>query len=166
MQQQTANFVYRLSFVDQGKQTSVLRFPFTGNKRKFAVCVFCLHKTKRSCRFPLVPFSLCMSKRQHIYLYISISHISRSHISISHTYSYISIYICRCCHFKSKTEPRRFSLIRLLFADRTNRNLSFVRFLQRNKWKLSVCKRTERTKSTERTCPSVTVHMGVRTEKN
>jgi hypothetical protein len=31
-------------------------FPFLANKSKFAVSVSCLQKTKRSCRFPLVPF--------------------------------------------------------------------------------------------------------------
>jgi hypothetical protein len=55
---ETANVICHLSFADQGKQKSVFLFLFTANKRKFAVSVFCLHKTKGSCRFPLVPFSV------------------------------------------------------------------------------------------------------------
>jgi hypothetical protein len=35
--------------------------PFAVNKQKFAVSVFHLHQTIRSCRFPLVLFSVCSS---------------------------------------------------------------------------------------------------------
>jgi hypothetical protein len=37
---ETAIVDYRLSFVNQGKQTSLYPFPFEANKRKFAVSVF------------------------------------------------------------------------------------------------------------------------------
>jgi hypothetical protein len=54
-------------FVDYGtvfrlptKETNVHSpFRFAANKRKFAVSVFRLDKTSGSCRFPLVPFSVC-----------------------------------------------------------------------------------------------------------
>ncbi len=37
-----SNLDYRLLFADQGKQTSVFRFPYAENKWKFAVTVFLL----------------------------------------------------------------------------------------------------------------------------
>ncbi len=40
---------FRLSFL----------FPFAANEQKFAVSIFCLQKRNESCRFPLVPFSVC-----------------------------------------------------------------------------------------------------------
>jgi hypothetical protein len=55
----TANIVLRLSFADQGKQTSIFHFfPFVANKLKFAFFVFHLQQTNGRCRFPLVPFSV------------------------------------------------------------------------------------------------------------
>jgi hypothetical protein len=41
---QTANIDYRLSFANQGKQTSVFCFPFVENKQKFTVSVYRLYK--------------------------------------------------------------------------------------------------------------------------
>jgi hypothetical protein len=55
---ETAIVDYRLSFANQGKQTSVFRFLFVENKRKFAVAVFHLQQTNESCQFPLVQFSV------------------------------------------------------------------------------------------------------------
>jgi hypothetical protein len=53
---ETAIVDYRLSFAGQGKQTSVFRFPQT---EKFAISIFRLQETNRSCRFPPVPLSVC-----------------------------------------------------------------------------------------------------------
>ncbi len=60
---ETAIVDYHLPFDDQGKQTSVFRFPFPfgANKRKFTVSIFHLQQTNGSCRFPLDPFSVCSS---------------------------------------------------------------------------------------------------------
>jgi hypothetical protein len=58
---ETANVDYRFRLRTKENKH---RFPFAGNKRKFAVSVFCLQQTNRSCRFPLVPF--------YIYIYIHI----------------------------------------------------------------------------------------------
>jgi hypothetical protein len=35
---ETAKVNYRLSFADQGKQTSIFRFTFVENKQMFSVC--------------------------------------------------------------------------------------------------------------------------------
>jgi hypothetical protein len=68
---ETAIVDYRLSFADQGKQTSVFRFA-ASNKRKYAVSVFRLQETNGS-----VPFSICL------YLYIRKTEL----------YNYIPIYL-------------------------------------------------------------------------
>jgi hypothetical protein len=48
----TANIVFRLSFADQGKQTSIFRFfRLQQTKRKFAFFVFHLQQTNGRCRF-------------------------------------------------------------------------------------------------------------------
>ncbi len=80
---------YLLSLADQGKRTSVFHFEFAENKWKFAVSVFRLQSTNRSCHFPLVPFSYIsryILKRQQICKYIDIQYIL-------YTYIYVSISI-------------------------------------------------------------------------
>jgi hypothetical protein len=54
---ETAGVDYPLSFADLGKQTSVFPFLFSANKQKFAISVFHLRQTNRSCCFPLIMFS-------------------------------------------------------------------------------------------------------------
>jgi hypothetical protein len=51
---------YRLSFTDQGKQTSVFS---CSKKRKFVIFVFCLQQKNGSFHFLLVPFSVCVCVR-------------------------------------------------------------------------------------------------------
>ncbi len=55
---------------------------------------------------------------------------------------------------KEKLKPRRFSLIRLLFAHHANRSCHLAVCLRRNKQKSSVCKQT---KQTEQTCLSMEI---------
>jgi hypothetical protein len=43
--------------------------PFAVNKQKFAVSVFHLHQTIRSCRFPLDLFSVCRSASTEVDLW-------------------------------------------------------------------------------------------------
>jgi hypothetical protein len=53
--QQWSITVYRLL----AKENKIPFFvSFTTNKSKFAISVFCLQQTYRSCCFPLVPFSV------------------------------------------------------------------------------------------------------------
>jgi hypothetical protein len=132
LKQQSLIIVYRYQL---RKTNFYLPFPFAVNTRKFAVSFFGLQQTNGSCHFLLVPFS--------IYIYI--------HIYI-HTYIYIYIYIYMekgiiclyiCCRFKWKMDAQA-------NVQRANGRLSFVRFLRRNKRKLSVGKLTRRTKRTKR----------------
>jgi hypothetical protein len=54
--------------------------------------------------------------------------------------------------FKRNQKPRRFSLIRLPFARRTNESLSFIRLFTMKQTEVI---RLQRTKRTKRTCPSM-----------
>jgi hypothetical protein len=87
---ETAIVNYRLSFANQGKQTSVFRFLFVENKRKFAVAVLHLQQTNESCHFPLVPFSVCTHGNQYLW---KISRISVFPLKWQHIYIYMSIYM-------------------------------------------------------------------------
>jgi hypothetical protein len=90
---ETANVEYRLSFVDQGKQTFVSRFLFAENG---------------SCHF-VSPYIFIL-KRQHIYsmdidilIYLLFIYI---HIFVSIS---ICIYMYICCRSKQKTEAQAIS---------------------------------------------------------
>jgi hypothetical protein len=51
---ETADFIYYLSFADQGKQSSTVRFQQT--KGSLLLSVFRLQQTNRTCHFLLAPF--------------------------------------------------------------------------------------------------------------
>jgi hypothetical protein len=55
------NSNYRLPLIICRPRKISVRFPFAyvANKQEFAISVFRLQKTNGSCRFPLVPFSIC-----------------------------------------------------------------------------------------------------------
>jgi hypothetical protein len=119
----TANDDYRLSFADQGKQTSPFRFPFAGNTRKFAVSVFCMYE----CMY--VRMYVCMYVYS-IYIYMCIdraAYVLYRHIDIDiyiYLYDYIYIYILiSAAVSRGKWKPRQFDLIRVPFAHRANVNV-------------------------------------------
>ncbi len=62
-----------------------------------------------------------------------------------------TVYIC--CHFKRKTEAQAIFLSLFTVCSSSNGNLFFVCLLQRNKQKLSVCKRING--RNVHTCPSM-----------
>jgi hypothetical protein len=103
----TANVDYRLSFVDQGKQTSVLRlqkingsccfhFPFAANKQKLQFSVTSVF---------LIYIFFEAATEIYFYLYIYIYIYIYLSISI-YLYTYIYIYICICCCCKRKMEAQ------------------------------------------------------------
>ncbi len=111
-------------FDDQGKQTSVF-FSFAANKRKLPLSVSsvftCIVYIKRKRDFLYrytctYTYTYTSTYTPYIYIYILI-------------YIYIYIYIMP---FQTENgSPRRFSLIHLPFALRTNGSLSFVRSLMK-----------------------------------
>jgi hypothetical protein len=147
LKQQTLITVYRWRPM---KTNFRFPFPFAGNKRQFSIPVFCLQQTTGSCRFPLVLFPI---------LYIYVSSVYRIYAELTET----ATSVCLC---KRKTETENFNYM-LPFYDKNlteNRRpgdctWSIYRLLilkpevcrlsvcwRRKKRKLSVCKRTKRTK--------------------
>jgi hypothetical protein len=148
--------IYRLPAKESKLLCSVFRLQ---NKRKFAVSVFRLQQINRRCPFPLVPFSV------YKYIYWNSSIRIDIYIDISmylyiYPYLHINIYILIYIAVNTKNgSPSNFpqSVYCLLNVQTEVCPLSVC--LRRNKWKFSVCKQTNRTKRTIRTCPSMVLCM-------
>jgi hypothetical protein len=113
-------------------------FLFAANKQKFAIFVFGLQKTKRSCHFPYIYDAILI----YVYRYIHI-----------HAENYIYDAVS---NRKRKLEAQAIFLnINCLFIVQTEVCCLSVCW-RRNKCKLPICKLTKRTK---RTGPSMPMHI-------
>ncbi len=128
---------------------TVYRLPTKENK----ISVFSLQKTNRSCCFPYlyIPWNcnICIDIYIHIYIQIYINLFIYLFKYLYYIYLYISINLSISIYMlpfqmeNKKRKPRRFSLICLPFAHRKMEVCRLSMCLRRNKWKLSVCKRTK-----------------------
>ncbi len=112
-------------------------FPFAANKQRFAVFVFCLQHTNRSCRILLVPLSACRIPETCRHEDGDIE-TWRHRDGEMETWRNEDMETWRNGHgtwmwhmetSNGKQKLIRFSLIRLLFVHPANGSLSFVRLL-------------------------------------
>jgi hypothetical protein len=120
----TANVEYRLSFADQGKQTSAFRFPYIyiywNDSIYIYICNY-IYKDIDISRYRCVYIS-----RVYIYIYLYI------YVYLS-TYVYKDIYAAIS---NGKRKPRRFFLILLPLTYRVNGSLSFLRLFTKRQTEL------------------------------